>query len=231
MTIRHERPTVTGGGSECKKEEELSVVTSLHTLALKHLHAMFAAAERTDVCEQETSSRYKKTARITPEETGVDTKRQRCLKTCRLIGLEDIVLRAFILTRCSTYLSDDSPLLQTSVMPASSPVTRQHAVKIKKNKDNVKFKVRCSRYLYTLVITDKEKAEKLKQSLPPGLAVKELKLDCDKLLSDFRLIARYRIHVLVARSRWWLRSVRSEQLSVGRIGAVGPHRRGDMGAL
>lgn len=43
------------------------------------------------------------------------------------------------------------------------------AVKIKKNKDNVKFKVRCSRYLYTLVITDKEKAEKLKQSLPPGI--------------------------------------------------------------
>lgn len=45
---------------------------------------------------------------------------------------------------------------------------RPAAVKIKKNKDNVKFKVRCSRYLYTLVITDKEKAEKLKQSLPPG---------------------------------------------------------------
>lgn len=49
-------------------------------------------------------------------------------------------------------------------MPPDSSV----AVKIKKNKDNVKFKVRCSRYLYTLVITDKEKAEKLKQSLPPG---------------------------------------------------------------
>ena len=42
------------------------------------------------------------------------------------------------------------------------------AVKIKKNSDNVKFKVRCSRYLYTLVIQDREKAEKLKQSLPPG---------------------------------------------------------------
>nr|CAD7456102.1 unnamed protein product [Timema tahoe] len=42
------------------------------------------------------------------------------------------------------------------------------SVKIKKNPDNVKFKVRCSRFLYTLVITDKEKAEKLKQSLPPG---------------------------------------------------------------
>eukprot|EP00069_Balaena_mysticetus_P020797 bmy_02961T0 len=37
----------------------------------------------------------------------------------------------------------------------------------KKNKDNVKFKVRCSGYLYTLVITDKKKAEKLKQPLPP----------------------------------------------------------------
>ncbi|XP_040593032.1 60S ribosomal protein L38-like [Mesocricetus auratus] len=43
-----------------------------------------------------------------------------------------------------------------------------------KNKDNVKFKVRYSRYLYTLVITDREKTEKLKQSLPPGLAVKRL---------------------------------------------------------
>ncbi|OZC12306.1 ribosomal L38e protein [Onchocerca flexuosa] len=49
------------------------------------------------------------------------------------------------------------------------------SVKIKKNPDNVKFKVRCSKYLYTLVIQDKEKAEKLKQSLPPGLQVKELK--------------------------------------------------------
>ena len=37
-----------------------------------------------------------------------------------------------------------------------------------KSKDKVKFKVRCSRYLYTLVVTDKEKADKLKQSLPPG---------------------------------------------------------------
>ncbi|XP_043855575.1 60S ribosomal protein L38-like [Dromiciops gliroides] len=49
------------------------------------------------------------------------------------------------------------------------------SVKIKKNKDNVKFKVCCSRHLYTLVITDKEKAEKFKQSLPLGLAVMELK--------------------------------------------------------
>uniref|UniRef100_A0A0N5AYV7 Large ribosomal subunit protein eL38 n=1 Tax=Syphacia muris TaxID=451379 RepID=A0A0N5AYV7_9BILA len=49
------------------------------------------------------------------------------------------------------------------------------SVKIKKNPENVKFKIRCSKYLYTLVIQDKEKAEKLKQSLPPGIEVKELK--------------------------------------------------------
>ena len=52
----------------------------------------------------------------------------------------------------------------------------------------MKFKVRCSGYLFTLVITDKEKAEKLKQSLPPGLEVKELRwdryadLNCIKML-------------------------------------------------
>ena len=46
------------------------------------------------------------------------------------------------------------------------------AVKIMKKKDNsVKFKVRCSRNLYTLTVQDKEKAEKLKQSLPPGTNV------------------------------------------------------------
>ena len=42
------------------------------------------------------------------------------------------------------------------------------SVKIKKGKDVVKFKVRCSKYLYTLCVFDAEKAEKLKQSLPPG---------------------------------------------------------------
>uniref|UniRef100_H0Y284 Large ribosomal subunit protein eL38 n=1 Tax=Otolemur garnettii TaxID=30611 RepID=H0Y284_OTOGA len=50
------------------------------------------------------------------------------------------------------------------------------SVMIKKNKDNAKFKVQCTRYLYTLIIIDREKAEKqLKLSLPPGLSVHELK--------------------------------------------------------
>lgn len=43
-----------------------------------------------------------------------------------------------------------------------------------------KFKVRCSRYLYTLVLNDAEKAEKLKQSLPPGLKVEEISKSAPK---------------------------------------------------
>ena len=41
---------------------------------------------------------------------------------------------------------------------------------MKKNADKqIKFKVRCSRELYTLVLKDGDKADKLKQSLPPGM--------------------------------------------------------------
>ncbi|CEL99922.1 unnamed protein product [Vitrella brassicaformis CCMP3155] len=48
-------------------------------------------------------------------------------------------------------------------------------VKILKTKDKVKFKVRCSRYTYTLCIGDRDKAEKLKQSLPPALTKTDIK--------------------------------------------------------
>ncbi|SAM82273.1 probable 60S ribosomal protein L38 [Ustilago sp. UG-2017a] len=41
-------------------------------------------------------------------------------------------------------------------------------------KQVTKFKIRCSRFLYTLSVDDKQKAEKLKQSLPPGLNVVEI---------------------------------------------------------
>ncbi|UZJ53501.1 hypothetical protein CBS101457_002821 [Exobasidium rhododendri] len=45
---------------------------------------------------------------------------------------------------------------------------------LKAGSTQTKFKVRCSRYLYTLVVDDAEKAEKLKQSLPPGLNVSDV---------------------------------------------------------
>ncbi|TFK47326.1 ribosomal protein L38e [Heliocybe sulcata] len=38
-------------------------------------------------------------------------------------------------------------------------------------KPQTKFKVRCSRYLYTLSLDDPDKADKLRQSLPPTLEV------------------------------------------------------------
>jgi len=41
-------------------------------------------------------------------------------------------------------------------------------VKIKRSKDVARFKVHCSKYLYTLYLFDDEKVNKLKQSLPPG---------------------------------------------------------------
>jgi large subunit ribosomal protein L38e len=47
-------------------------------------------------------------------------------------------------------------------------------VKIRKRDSQTKFKIRCSRHLYTLVVTDAEKAEKLTQSLPPGLERKNI---------------------------------------------------------
>ncbi|RMZ91579.1 hypothetical protein DV736_g1175, partial [Chaetothyriales sp. CBS 134916] len=38
----------------------------------------------------------------------------------------------------------------------------------------IKFKIRCKRYLYTLILNDSSKADKIKQSLPPGLHVTEV---------------------------------------------------------
>ncbi|KAL2266412.1 hypothetical protein VTJ83DRAFT_5764 [Remersonia thermophila] len=50
------------------------------------------------------------------------------------------------------------------------------SARIKKNRktQQIKFKVRCQRFLYTLVLKDSDKAEKLKQSLPPNLQIKDV---------------------------------------------------------
>ena len=43
-------------------------------------------------------------------------------------------------------------------------------ITIKKNKNDVtKFKLRTSKYLYTLKVNDKNKAEKIMQSIPPSI--------------------------------------------------------------
>ncbi|PCH41920.1 ribosomal protein L38e [Wolfiporia cocos MD-104 SS10] len=52
---------------------------------------------------------------------------------------------------------------------------KKTAPRVAGGKTRTKFKLRCSRYLYTLSVDDKEKADKLQQSLPPGLTVVEIK--------------------------------------------------------
>ena len=52
------------------------------------------------------------------------------------------------------------------------PFVRAWALLSKRNGTSTKFKIRCSTYLYTLIMEDKGKAEKLKQSLPPSLQKK-----------------------------------------------------------
>ncbi|KAK6932071.1 Ribosomal protein L38e [Dillenia turbinata] len=76
-----------------------------------------------------------------------------------------------------------SPLCKIPCVVRSSPVPlsirrrhhhryqhrkNAHSIKIKRSKDLVKFKVRCSKYLYTLCVFDSEKGDKLKQSFPPA---------------------------------------------------------------
>eukprot|EP00392_Amoebophrya_sp_AT5.2_P000682 g683.t1 len=46
---------------------------------------------------------------------------------------------------------------------------------LKKPDGQTKFKIRCSRYLYTLVVKDKTKADRLAQSLTPSLSKTEIK--------------------------------------------------------
>ena len=79
------------------------------------------------------------------------------------------------LTPLSSYRTRHSPhltptlalsLISTSLSPSASPHPSRPAPH--------RFKIRCSRYLYTLSISDPEKAAKLLQSLPPGLAVEEI---------------------------------------------------------
>jgi len=50
------------------------------------------------------------------------------------------------------------------------------SARIKRNKktSQIKFKVRCQRMLYTLVLKDNEKAEKLKASLPPNWTINDV---------------------------------------------------------
>jgi len=70
-------------------------------------------------------------------------------------------------------LTETNPRLPTytfawNTVIATEARIKKVAAKTPTGKAVTKFKVRCSRYLYTLSVDDAEKAEKLRQSLPPG---------------------------------------------------------------
>lgn len=56
--------------------------------------------------------------------------------------------------------------------------------------NQTKFKLRCSRYMYTLVMDDAAKADKLRQSLPPS--------EC-----DLQGIRRAACEQASKQERWW----------------------------
>ena len=72
------------------------------------------------------------------------------------------------------YTHDDDVKSRTTHLTLSPSA----AARIKKDTKSgqVKFKVRCQRFLYTLVLKDNEKAEKLKQSLPPSTPIRSVPL-------------------------------------------------------
>ena len=71
---------------------------------------------------------------------------------------------------CGALVMSGQPKQITDIRDFLQKARRKDArsVKIKKSDKVVKFKIRCSKYLYTLYVTDTEKADKLTQSLPPG---------------------------------------------------------------
>ncbi|KAJ8613213.1 hypothetical protein MRB53_037079 [Persea americana] len=89
-------------------------------------------------------------------------------------------------SRRSSKKCKDSSIFTTAVMPSevqdikqfieicrrkdasSARIKKFPASKHGKTPAQIKFKVRCKRYLYTLTLKDADKADKLKQSLPPG---------------------------------------------------------------
>ncbi|KAK4940474.1 60S ribosomal protein L38 [Elasticomyces elasticus] len=62
---------------------------------------------------------------------------------------------------------------QTSILLLTWCDTGARLKKSSKSKD-IKLKIRCKRYLYTLILKDSDKADKIKQSLPPTMPFQEI---------------------------------------------------------
>ncbi|XP_057520210.1 60S ribosomal protein L38-like [Amaranthus tricolor] len=98
------------------------------------------------------------------------------LNLIRVLGrlCEALVFSPFLVLRLPTATNMPKQIHEIKDFLLTARRKDARSIKIKRSKDVVKFKVRCSKYLYTLCVFDTEKADKLKQSLPPGLSVQDL---------------------------------------------------------
>lgn len=64
--------------------------------------------------------------------------------------------------------TQDNESLGDDLGPETNDVIVAARIKRNRKSQQIKFKVRCQRFIYTLVLKDTGKADKLKQSLPPG---------------------------------------------------------------
>ena len=61
-------------------------------------------------------------------------------------------------------------------------------ITIKKNKGITKFKVRTSKYLYTLKVDNKEKADRIMQAIPPSIC--NIILDLSKVVIEKKKVKK-----------------------------------------
>ena len=89
-----------------------------------------------------------------------------------------VFLLYFFFQTPSVKLSSNMPKQVTDIkeflVVARRKDAREVRIKKDKKKNTTKFKVRCSRFLYTLVMKNSENVDKLRQSLPTNLEVKEI---------------------------------------------------------
>ncbi|CAO1630709.1 unnamed protein product [Jaminaea pallidilutea] len=138
-------------------------------------HWASVASERGEVCRIGSSR---------PVESSVEGRRFRIRRAKRL-HFDGIVLLVHLHVSPPLHSELKEPLImpkQITDIKSFLEIARRKdasAARVKKNVKKTggtqtKFKVRCSRHLYTLVVDDQEKAAKLQQSLPPNLNVQVL---------------------------------------------------------
>jgi Ribosomal L38e protein family len=67
---------------------------------------------------------------------------------------------------------DDARCISLSIHPPNFLAARiQKSYSRLTSSKQTKFKVRCSRFVYTLAIDDSDKADKIRQSLPPCISI------------------------------------------------------------